>query len=259
MDRRSLSGGATSLIVAIALLGSACSTAWTPFQASIWNPAQLFTKQTEVRGLRVNVLYGENERVDGIDLGCANFAGELDGVQVGGLVNGTKGRVRGLQVPAVVNHAGAIQGVQVAAYNYAGGVVGAQIAPGNQTDGDVRGLQLGVIFNLAESFKGVQIGGLHNQSGDSSGLQLAAGVNQAKEMSGVQISALGNVAKGFVGLQLGGLLNRAERLKGMQIGLLNINKGGPLPFFPIVNFDFGGSDESHEAAPPAGASGEKDD
>jgi hypothetical protein len=247
MDQRSLSKGATSVVVAIAVLGSACSTAWTPFQASIYNPAQLFSESTEVRGLRVNLLYGENARMDGLDVGCVNLAGEVDGIQVGVLVNGTRGRVRGLQVPSVVNHAGEVLGGQVAAYNFSRGVVGAQIAGGNQTEGGVTGLQAAVLFNEAESLEGMQIGGLHNRSGAVSGAQLAAGVNQAKEMVGVQISALGNEAEGFVGLQIGGLLNRAEGLRGLQIGLLNLNKGGLLPIFPIVNFGLRDGRASHDS------------
>ena len=113
MDRGSLPGGATWLVVAIAVLASACSAAWTPFQASLYNPAQLYPESTEVRGLRLNLLYGENARVAGVDLGCVNLAGEVDGVQIGGLVNGTKGRVRGVQVPAGMNHAGSIQGLHI--------------------------------------------------------------------------------------------------------------------------------------------------
>ena len=50
------------LLLAIALLCSACSTTWTPLQGAIANPAQIFSEDIEVRGLRLNVLYGKNAR-----------------------------------------------------------------------------------------------------------------------------------------------------------------------------------------------------
>jgi hypothetical protein len=255
MDRRCiLSLGARALVAAIAVLGCACSTTWTPFQGSILNPAQLFSESTDVRGVRVNVLYGKNARVDGLDVGGANrvedgvrglqlawlvnVAGELDGVQIGLGYNVTEGRARGLQALSGVNHARELYGLQLLGFNYSRSVVGAQIGPANQAEDHLTGLQLSLI-NHAGSINGLQIGGWHNRSGPVNGVQIGGLVNQATELVGVQIGGLGNEAKGLVGLQIGGLVNRAEGLVGLQIGLLNFNKGGLLPVFPLVNFGFG--------------------
>ena len=38
------------------------------------------------------------------------------------------------------------------------------------------------------------------------------------------------------GVQVAGLLNVADDMKGLQLGLLNFNKNGFLPFFPLFNF-----------------------
>jgi hypothetical protein len=48
---------------------------------------------------------------------------------------------------------------------------------------------------------------------------------------------VGNATGGGFGLQVG-LLNQASSLKGVQIGLVNLNEGGILPFFPFINVGF---------------------
>jgi hypothetical protein len=65
--------------LAIALLCSACSTSWTPVQGAILNPEQIFSESTEIRGLRVNVLYGKNASVYGLDVGLWNKVEEVVG------------------------------------------------------------------------------------------------------------------------------------------------------------------------------------
>jgi hypothetical protein len=177
--RRFLSALSTALIFAIALLCSACSTSWTPVQGAIFNPEQIFSESTEIRGLRVNVLYGKNASVYGLDVGLWNEVEE---------------RVSGVQLAGVVNLARGLDGIG------AGGLV-------NKVEERVRGLQCGV-------------------------------ANYAGEVAGVQIAGISNKSNSVVGVQIGGVVNEAEELVGLQIGLLNFNKGGPLPFFPIFNFGF---------------------
>ena len=144
-----------AIVLAIALLCSACSTTWTPLQGAMFNPAQIFSEDIEVRGLRVNALYGKNASVDGLDVG---------------LMNEVEGRVRGVQ--------------------------------------------------------------------------LAGAANFARKLAGVQLAGIFNRSESVVGVQIGGIVNRAEALAGLQIGLLNFNRSGLLPFFPIFNFGF--SDDSEE-------------
>ncbi len=156
-----------TVILAIALLCSACSTTWTPLQGACCNPAQLFSEDTDVRGLRVNVIYGKNasvygldvglwneveERVRGIQLaGVVNLARELDGISASGLVNKVEERVRGLQLGVA---------------NYAGEVVGVQIAEMANQSNSVVGVQIGGLVNDAEKLAGLQIGFLNfNKSG----------------------------------------------------------------------------------------------
>jgi hypothetical protein len=171
--------GRGTVILAIALLCSACSTNWTPVQSALFNPMQIFPESFDVRGLRGSVFYGKNANLYGLDVGLANEIEE---------------RVSGVQLAGAVNRAGELDGLGV------GGV--------NEVQGRVRGAQL------------------------------AGVVNFAGELSGVQLAGILNSAKSVVGVQIGGIINTTEELVGLQIGVLNFNKSGPLPFFPIFNFSF---------------------
>ena len=117
-----------------------------PVQLALFNPIQIFDENTSITGLRINLLYGKNASVTGLDWGLVNHmtSGVSKGVQFGlvGIVeadymgwqdngiNITKGKFEGLQW-GVVNYAGTISGVQLGLINYAA----------NMT----KGLQIGLI------------------------------------------------------------------------------------------------------------------
>lgn len=186
---------------------TAFSADTTPIQLSLFHPAQIFPKETKVQGLRINLIYGVNDEMTGIDLG---------------VVNKTTGPTQGLQLGLFpvggVNITDAMDGVQ-----FAGFWGGANIA-----HGDVSGIQL----------SGILVG--FNKAGDLHGIQIAAallGVNTAKNSNGIQISTLFNQAEGLNGLQIG-IVNVCEQLKGLQIGVANIVKGSNPTFLPIINARF---------------------
>lgn len=79
-------------------------------------------------------------------------------------------------------------------------------------------LQIAIGANHATNLTGAQVG-LWNDSVMAKGLQVGL-VNSTSDMRGVQI----------------GLINSTEMIYGYQIGLINVIKGGPVPFFPIINF-----------------------
>jgi hypothetical protein len=92
--------------------------------------------------------------------------------------------------------------------------------------------------NRARELDGISASGLVNKVDERvRGLQIGVG-NYAGEVVGVQIAQMANQSNSVVGVQIGGLVNDAEKLVRLQIGLLNFNKSGPLPFFPIFNFGF---------------------
>jgi len=190
------------------------SVKWTPIQISFW-PKQwwtaLFGEDYDVYGLRLNPVKGRNQTVAGLDVGVINSAKEAFGVQIGVLGNGVRGKATGLQI---------------------GGFF-------NIVDGNATGLQIGGLFNGGKGLTGVQIGILGNLAKeDATGVQIGVLGNAVQNLKGVQIGCLGNGADGIsTGVQIG-LFNTAGNIRGVQLGLINYNKYGWLPIFPIINFNF---------------------
>jgi hypothetical protein len=204
---------------------SAHAAEWTPFQLSLFNPVQIFPEETIVQGARINLLYGVNKELDGIDYGIINkITGTTKGAQVGAFPLGG------------INITGNLYGAQV------GGIFGGV----NIASGEVNGLQLSGIFggvNSAGNIEGAQIGGFLgglNMADNVTGLQLSGiyiGINIAKDVNGAQIGTIFNKAESIEGLQLG-LVNVCNKMKGVQIGLVNVIMEGEVPFFPFVNASF---------------------
>jgi hypothetical protein len=149
------------LLLAIALLCSACSTTWTPLQGAIANPAQIFSESTEVRGLRLNVLYAKNASLYGLDVG---------------VTNDVKERVRGVQLAGFVNFAEELDGLGVGL--------------ANDVKERVRGVQLAGFVNFAENLAGVQLAGILNRSESVVGVQIGGIANHTEELVGLQIGLL---------------------------------------------------------------------
>ena len=204
----------------------ACAEDWTPFQLALFNPVQLFPEKTNVYGLRINLIYGSNKELQGVDYGVFNVVDkETTGVQVGAAPFGG------------VNVSGTLKGIQFAGYfgganltdhdangiQAAGIIGGANIANGTMTGLQVSGIIAGV--NLARRMDGVQLAGI------------LGGVNIATNAHGVQIASLYNHAETMRGAQIG-LVNFSEKMYGIQIGLVNIIRDGGLPVLPLVNGRF---------------------
>ncbi|BCS52797.1 LA_2272 family surface repeat-containing protein [Geobacter sp. SVR] len=204
---------------------SAYAAEQTPLQLSLVNPVQLFQEETTVKGLRVNLIYGVNKEVQGVDYG---------------LINRTTGTTQGAQLGVFpfggVNLTENLYGVQF------GGVFGGVNIAGEE----VKGVQFSGIFggvNTAGNVSGAQLAGIIggiNRAKDVTGVQIAGtylGINLANNVTGVQVGTVYNQAATVEGLQLG-LVNVCDKMRGIQIGLVNVIKDGPLPFFPVVNGSF---------------------
>lgn len=96
------------------------------------------------------------------------------------------------------------------------GVFGVNVGLVNDVEGDLLGVQAGLVNTSVRSF-GVQAG-LVNRAEILQVLQ-AGLVNRTKRGIGVQV----------------GLVNNADELHGVQVGLINRVQSGPIPFMPIVN------------------------
>jgi len=131
------------LVVSISILTAAPAFAQNrPIQLALVTPIQIFPEDTPIGGVRLNLLYGRNVSVSGLDLGLVNHTttGMSKGWQNGLVgvadadflgwqdcaVNVTKGRCEGLQW-GVVNYAGEMSGLQLGLVNYAMSMKGLQI------------------------------------------------------------------------------------------------------------------------------------
>lgn len=113
-----------------------------PIQVALFNPIQIFPETNSITGLRLNIIYGKNVNVSGLDWGFVNsttgkqvgaqwgFVNMVDngflGLQ-GGFVNITDSKFEGLQYGFVNYHKGKVSGVQFGFINYAGSMYGLQI------------------------------------------------------------------------------------------------------------------------------------
>lgn len=113
-----------------------------PIQLALVTPIQIFPEDDSITGVRLNLLYGRNVSVSGLDLGLANHTttGMFKGWQIGlvGIadtdfmgwqdcgVNVTNGRCEGLQW-GIVNYANEMSGFQLGFVNYARSMKGLQV------------------------------------------------------------------------------------------------------------------------------------
>ncbi len=127
-----------------------------PIQVSLFNPVQMFDDKTAIAGLRVNLVYGLNTDMTGLDVGFVNHAtGTLKGVQWGGI--GIVGNGAGWQFNYLANITrNEFNGLQTGVYNQLHKGKSVQLGLFNFGD-HMSGFQLG-LFNSVESMHGLQIG-----------------------------------------------------------------------------------------------------
>ncbi len=225
-----------------------------PLQVSLLPSVQLILKENSICGARLNLLWGENTSVMGIDAGLVNVTESLKGIEIGG-VNWLSGHERkeswGIQI-AGINYAGnsTFSGGQIGVLNAGSSkasITGIQAAAANINLGETNGAQLGFLnggknvsglelgfINAGENVNGLQIGAL-NVGENVTGIQ-AFFVNGAENITGLQVGFLnqgdgavhgvqigfGNYAADMHGIQVGLILNVCDSLSGVQIGLFNI-------------------------------------
>jgi len=114
----------------------------TPVMISLMTPAQAPTPEWNVKGLRLNLLYGRCQNLYGLDVGLVN---QTVGKEIGlalGLVNYAEKSFTGLQVGGV-NIGDEVHALQVGLYNEADDMSGVQVGVINHTR-----MMLGVQFGL---------------------------------------------------------------------------------------------------------------
>lgn len=187
--------------------------------------------EEKINNLSVNVLWGKNKGLNGLELGGLvntidedvkgfqmagignTVGGDMDGTQVGGWFNVNSGETKGVQFAGLVNHTQSTK-----AFQFAGLV--------NVTSGSFEGFQMATLVNVVEAGStGTQLAGLINFSRLRAGSQYAGLINVADDVEHSQVAGLLNVAGTVKGNQFA-LINIADTVYGAPIGLLNFIEHG---------------------------------
>jgi hypothetical protein len=121
------------------------AAASNPFQLALFSPVQLVPESDGVRGVRLDILYGCNTEVRGLDLGLVNrtTSGESKVLQLG-FVGWAEDNLSGFQWNDINFTRNDFKGFQWGVINYAGNARGFQLGLVNYTE-NMYGLQIGLI------------------------------------------------------------------------------------------------------------------
>jgi hypothetical protein len=133
--------GTLVLVTALGTLATPALAQQRPVQLSLVTPVQIFPDNYAISGFRLNLIYGRNAAMTGLDIGLANHVtGPTVGAQFG-VVNLTESFV-GWQDGLINLNDGEFEGLQWGGFNQSG---------------RLNGLQLGIV-NYAQTANGLQIG-----------------------------------------------------------------------------------------------------
>ena|GEM_PF-2779092 len=183
-------------------------------QITLFPPIQAISRPYSYApvNLSFNVLWGVSDNIEGFELGgLVNVVrGDVEGLQIAGLVNDVKQNFEGFQLAGIANSVKEESfGLQVAGIT--------NLAP---EGGDL--VQVGGVMSLAGSRVYTQVSGIGNYAPEVKTVQLAGLFNVASK-SHVQVAGLVNVARN-TGVQIG-LINIADTSR-VSIGLLSFVKTG---------------------------------
>lgn len=151
------------VLVAMMMISAVKAFDTTALQIGLWAPnIQLVPDDISVSGIKLNLPYGGNGKVVGLDLGLVSINNELS--------NDFTGKVSALQINLWNATDGEFSGFQVGLLNQAGDTNGIMIGLLNLTDDISRGLEIGLI-NTSLEFRGLEIG-LVNYTQFLTGLQI---------------------------------------------------------------------------------------
>lgn len=127
--------------MAVALAGMVEAMAWSPLQIGIFGGnVQICAPETEITGLRLNLIYGDNDDVTGLDLGIVSGSACINGLRLNainlsdehsggveiGLANVAKTEMVGWQC-GILNYADSMSGFQLGLINHCCSLYGIQI------------------------------------------------------------------------------------------------------------------------------------
>lgn len=122
----------------------------TAFQLGVWSPRmQLVPPEISVSGLKLNLPYGSNCQITGVDLGIVSIAREQ--------TSDLEAHVSALQVNLFNKTSGSFSGIQVGLVNLSETSSGIVVGLVNSTAQQANGLEVGLV-NTSLEFHGLQVG-----------------------------------------------------------------------------------------------------
>jgi len=200
---------------------------WTPFQAGLFHPVQIFSKKYAVKGWRFSFLYTLNQEMDGFDLSALGLSSSrfVNGFQTG--IAGEAKEFNGVQLVTFSTAIKKFNGVQFSVLEI----------PDKNAD-SFCGFRINCISDLSEinEINGFNIAGIMGFCNNMNGVQISyAAINE--KANGLQMGIAYNEAEETNGVQFG-IVNYCKNISGVQIGLLNFAPGNWLPFCIGINFRF---------------------
>lgn len=146
-----------AVVVSCVVVDSGYAEGTEAFQLALFNPIQLRDESSSIFALRLNLIYGKNVSVTGLDLGLVNRC--TGGTSVGlqhGLVGYVEGSFAGWQNNVIDIVKDQFTGLQSGLYNQMGSGAAVQYGAVNVAE-SISGLELGLV-NYTETMHGLQIG-----------------------------------------------------------------------------------------------------
>ena len=134
----------------VLVLSATTAFAQSPFQLALFNPVQIISESQGIGGIRLDLIYGKNTSVGGLDLGLVNHT--TSGISKGiewGLVGYNEGSFTGWQGNAVSITRENFTGLQTGWYTTARHCGGVQIGIVNHS-GTMKGIQIGLLNFIDE-------------------------------------------------------------------------------------------------------------
>ena len=142
------------LVVSIVALIAQANTGYV--MVALHSPGELPSPEFNINGVRLSAIYGDCPRLNVLDVSLSGVIRErINGFQIGVLFS-LDNDLNGLGIGCVNYAGGEFAGCQVGLWNHAASGAGAQFGIVN-TAGYFAGFQCG-LFNWADSFDGLQIG-----------------------------------------------------------------------------------------------------
>lgn len=143
-------------VVALCIAGSAFAAS-SPIQLALFDPAQIVKNDQSVGILRIDLIYGKNVNVTGLEVGLINHTTGNQGGFTYGVASVVQGSFTGWQDNIVCIADKSFLGLQSGGFNQTKDGHGVQFGVVNVAE-RMSGLQLGLVNYTRTMTKGVQIG-----------------------------------------------------------------------------------------------------